>query len=165
MKTNRTPVERKPLGSPMVPPTRTLTKPITTAAHPEKTAVIDLSETTLRASGRFSVRIDATIKARLARERERSNMSYTELLVVAFRVVGTDYRALIGNTPGGVGAGSVGPPPRSTPYLRAKTLETKDLTIYLDVAQEQWLQQAISTGGAPNRTALVEAVLDRYLPE
>lgn len=112
-----------------------------------------------RRSASFGVRINAAVFARLQAHRRLSGQSNTELLTTAFQTVGSDYRRLTGAA---VNA-EAGPPPRETPHKRSHRGDTKNLTIYYDGRQQDWLDSRVSDGGAPSRTQLIETVLDTYL--
>ena len=113
-----------------------------------------------RTSAAFKVRIKSTVFARLQGHRKLTGQSNTEVLTTAFQTVSSDYRRLTGAT---VNSAAGGPPPRETPHKRSQRGQTRNLTIYYDGRQQEWLDQRVKDGGAPSRTELIETVLDKYL--
>ena len=113
-----------------------------------------------RTSAAFKVRIKADVFTRLQAHRKLTGHSNTEALTTAFQTVGSDYRRLTGAV---VNSAAGGPPPRQTPHKRSQRGETKNLTIYYDGRQQEWLDQRVADGGAPSRTELIETVLEKYL--
>ena len=113
-----------------------------------------------RTSAAFKVRIKTDVFTRLQAHRKLTGQSNTEVLTTAFQTVSSDYRRLTGTAANNAAGG---PPPRDTPHKRSHRGETKNLTIYYDGRQQEWLDQRVTDGGAPSRTELIETVLDKYL--
>ena len=83
----------------------------------------------------------------------RRDITLTELVLDAFEAHGSDWNSLTTTTQ------TSGPPRRA----RRRGKDTTQVQLRLDAAQERWLQEQVNTGHAPSRSALVTAVLTRYL--
>ena len=163
MNATATGVERKPIArkrrGTVAPPNVGVGSPAAQPAAATGEEAKQSQPTTPRRSASFGVRIKADVFARLQAHRRLTGQSNTELLTEAFQTIGSDYRRLTGATANP----EVGPPPRETPHKRSHRGDTKNLTIYFDGRQQEWLDQRVANGGAPSRTELIETVLDKYL--
>lgn len=159
---DRKPIERKRRGS-VAPPNlgapAGAATPAGAAPEPEPEPA-PAPAPAPRTSAAFKVRIKSTVFARLQAHRKLTGQSNTEVLTTAFQTVSSDYRRLTGAT---VNSAAGGPPPRETPHKRSQRGQTRNLTIYYDGRQQEWLDQRVKDGGAPSRTELIETVLDKYL--
>ena len=153
-KVQRKPIQRK--KATIAPPGRGTPA---SSTQGDAAATEQASPSVRHGQDKLSVRISAGVHGKVQTHRKRSNQSNTEILTEAFRTVGSNYRHLTGAT----NAAHQGPPPRTTPTKRQRRGTTKDLTIYYDAAQQEWLDEQVTNGGAPSRTQLIETVLDKYL--